>query len=343
MPDTPTQMKREIDEIPRALQNLLAHGRDDITSAAAAAKNARGFASAARGSSDHACAALKYTAEILSGQTMTSLAPSVVSLYRKELKLNGALCLAVSQSGQSPDIVQTAQAAVAGGAFTVALTNDTESPLAGAASAVVGIRAGEERGVAATKTFVNSLVAGLWLLAEIYSDKKLLAAIRNLPDFLHEATLCDWTDAASFIADTDASSLFTLGRGASYGIALEAALKFKEVCRLHAEGYSSAEVLHGPVSLVGDGFPVVAFAAADAAETALAQVADELAERGARVFATTSRARRASALPHVRTAHPMTDPVAAVVSFYGMAERVAVLRGVDPDAPRHLQKVTETI
>ena len=123
----------------------------------------------------------------------------------------------------------------------------------------------------------------------------------------------------------------------------EAALKFKETCRIHAENFSSAEVLHGPVSIVGQGFPVLAFAAGDAAEGAVVEIADEMASKGAEVFVTSVRARHASALPAVRTGHPLTDPVALIVSFYAMVERVAVARGIDPDRPRHLRKVTETL
>jgi glucosamine--fructose-6-phosphate aminotransferase (isomerizing) len=126
-------------------------------------------------------------------------------------------------------------------------------------------------------------------------------------------------------------------------ISNEAALKFKETCQIHAESYSSAEVLHGPVSIVAGGFPVIAFAAKDAAEPLLAEVADTLAAKGAQVFATSPLVKTAQELPHVRTDHWLTDPVAAIVSFYAMVEQVAVQRGINPDAPRHLRKVTETV
>ena len=171
-------------------------------------------------------------------------------------------------------------------------------------------------------------------------DDELLQAIRNLPEVLEKATCCDWTDAANAISG---SSLYILGRGPSWAVSNEAALKFKETCQLHAESYSSAEVMHGPVSIVGSGFPVLAFAASDAAETALADVADQLADKGATVFATSPLAKRASCLPHVRTGHWLTDPIAIIVSFYGMVEQIAVSRGINPDAPRHLKKVTETV
>jgi len=141
----------------------------------------------------------------------------------------------------------------------------------------------------------------------------------------------------------DGRSVFTLGRGPSWAISNEAALKFKETCLIHAESYSSAEVLHGPVSIVGQDFPVIAFAAADAAEESTAQTADALTAKGARVFVPSDKVREATRLPHVRTDHWLTDPIAAIVSFYGMVETVAVGRGINPDAPRHLNKVTETV
>ena len=123
----------------------------------------------------------------------------------------------------------------------------------------------------------------------------------------------------------------------------EAALKFKETCQLHAESYSSAEVLHGPVSIVERGFPVIALAVKDAAQPGLVEVAERLAGMGAQVFTTSQSATRATPLPACRTGHPLTDPLALIVSFYAMVEQVARARGVDPDRPRHLRKVTETV
>jgi len=122
----------------------------------------------------------------------------------------------------------------------------------------------------------------------------------------------------------------------------EAALKFKETCQIHAESYSSAEVLHGPVSIIGSGFPVLGLTANDAAETALVEVADSIAAKGARVFVTSDKCRNAQRLEHVRTNHPLTDPISLITSFYAMVERLATSRGINPDAPRHLKKVTET-
>ncbi len=138
-------------------------------------------------------------------------------------------------------------------------------------------------------------------------------------------------------------SLFVLGRGPAFAIAQEAALKFKETCGIHAEAYSAAEVLHGPARIVEAGFTLLAFAARDAAETSVAEVADHLADQGARVFATTDRAGRAKILPVARTGHPITDALPLIASFYGFVELLSRSRGFDPDHPPHLSKVTETL
>lgn len=341
MTDQSTQMRREVVEIPQAVERLLSGGGEAVRRAGReiAARDPAFFVTVARGSSDHACTYFKYAAELLAGLPVASVGPSVASVYKAKLRVSGAVCLSVSQSGRSPDIVDLTQAARAGGAYTVAVTNDAASPLARAAEATLDIHAGPELSVAATKTFVTSALACMWTLAETIGDDGLLAAIRGLPQRLADAVEVDWGAVAGAIGE---GSLYTLGRGPSWAISNEAALKFKEVCRLHAESYSSAEVLHGPVSIVDRGFPVLAFSAADAAEEALAEVADVLAGKGAQVFATTDMVHAAQRLPTVRTGHPLTDPLALIVSFYAMIEKIAVVRGLDPDMPPHLKKVTET-
>lgn len=342
MPAIATQMRREIEEIPAAVDRLLTDGAADIARAAAEirALDPRFLLSVARGSSDHTCSYLKYASELLLGLPMASIGPSVASIYGTKVAAKNTLCLAVSQSGQSPDILQLTQGLQESGSHTVALTNDATSPLAQVAGTTLPIHAGPERSVAATKTFVTSALTGVWLLAEIKQDEDLKAALHQLPRQLETATLCDWSPACEAITG---SSLFTLGRGPSWAISNEAALKFKETCQIHAESYSSAEVLHGPVSIIGQGFPVICFAAGDAAEDSLTEVADALAQKGAKVFITSPRAQQAHCLPHVRTDHWILDPISTIVSFYAMVEKVARQRQINPDAPRHLKKVTETI
>ncbi|MCE8523985.1 SIS domain-containing protein [Ruegeria pomeroyi] len=338
-----TRMRREIDEIPQAVQRLLDEGAPDVARVAAAVRmrDPAFVATVARGSSDHVCTYLSYAAELLLGLPVASVGPSVASVYDARLRLDRALCLAVSQSGKSPDIVAMTRNAGRDGALCVALTNDVSSPLAEVSAHAIDIHAGPELSVAATKTFVTSAVAGLMLLADWAEDEGLRAALGNLPETLAAASRIDWSEMRAAIGARP--SLFTLGRGTALAVSNEAALKFKETCQLHAESYSSAEVLHGPVSIVEEGFPVLGFAAEDAAEAPLAEIADQIAAKGATVFATTGRVGRAHALEHVRSGHPLTDPLSLIVSFYAMVEAFAAERGIDPDAPRHLNKVTETV
>lgn len=338
-----THMHREIREIPGAVDNLLTRGAGAMDTAAAAirALDPLFFVSVARGSSDHAATYAKYVSEILTGLPVASVGPSVASVYGRTLKVERAACLAISQSGKSPDIVRMVDMAGQQGALSVALTNNPDSDLARVAAHTLELHAGEELSVAATKTFVTSAVAGVWLMAELAQDAELLAAIRALPEALERAVEVDWSALSDALRETD--SLYCLGRGPAFAISNEAALKFKETCLLHGESYSSAEVLHGPVSIVDQGFPVIAMAAADAAEDAVIGVADQLAAKGAQVFATTEKATEAKRLPVVRTGHPLTDPIALIASFYGMVESTARARGINPDVPRHLRKVTETV
>lgn len=335
-------MRQEILEIPEAVERLLCHGQNAVQRAAQAARqhNPAFLLSVARGSSDHACTYLKYVSELILGRPMASVGPSVNSIYQRELQCNGALGISISQSGQSPDIVQMTQSIATSGGYAIALTNDPASALAEVASTTLPIYAGPELSVAATKTFINSLVAGIWLIAEIQKDDELIRAIRTLPEHLTTATHCDWSEAAIAL---DGRSLYTIGRGPSWAIANEAALKFKETCLIHAESYSSAEVMHGPVSIIDDDFPVIAFTAADAAESSVASAADTLAEKGAAVFATTDKVQKARQLPTTRTDHWLTDPLSIIVSFYLMVDTAARARGINPDSPRHLNKVTQTV
>ena len=343
MPPSQTQMRREILEIPVAVDRLLQNGGEDISRAADAirTRSPAFMVSVARGSSDHVATYLKYVSELLTGIPIASIGPSVASIYNRKLALKGSVCLSVSQSGKSPDIVQMAKMAREGGALSIAMTNNPDSPLAQVSDHTLNLHAGPETSVAATKTFVNSAVAGIWLLAEWAEDDALRTSIQNLPDALERAVNNDWPEVRAALGGR--SSIYCLGRGPSYAISNEAALKFKETCQIHAESYSSAEVLHGPVSIVDGGFPVIALAANDAAEGALASVADEIAAKGATVFATSPKVQKATVLPAVRTGHPLTDPIALIASFYAMVEQTAASRGINPDAPRHLKKVTQTV
>jgi glucosamine--fructose-6-phosphate aminotransferase (isomerizing) len=336
-------MRREIAEIPEAAARLLDTSDGALAAAGRQLRelSPRYLTTVARGSSDHAASFLKYVVELTAGVPVASLGPSIASIYGAKLKLQGSACLTISQSGKSPDIVAMAETARAGGALTIAITNTAGSPLAEASNHAVDILAGVEKSVAATKSFVNSAVAGLLLLAHWTGDSELLSALRRLPEHLSKAIDCDWMPVAGAL--TGENSLFILGRGPSAAIANEAALKFKETCAMHAEAYSAAEVMHGPLALVGPGFPVVALAARDASEPSIASAADLLSGKGASVFATSTLPEKAQKLPHAATGHPITDPLTLIVSFYAFVEAFARHRGLNPDQPPNLRKVTETI
>ncbi len=339
----PTLMRQEILEIPQAVENLLSRGATAMHSATSAlsSRDPNFMISIARGSSDHAATYFKYASELLAGVPVASIGPSVTSIYGRRLKLRGSACFAVSQSGKSPDIVALTKMASDEGALTFAVTNNQDSDLAAVSAHTLNLHAGAERSVAATKTFVTSVVTAVWMLAQWQDDKELLRSIYDLPEVLASAAQMDWNALADQL--TTQQSLYCLGRGPVLAISNEAALKFKETCQLHAESYSSAEVLHGPVSIVGQAFPILAFSAADKAEQSLAEVADQIADKDAKVFVTSDCATRANCLPVARTSHPLTDPISLIVSFYAMVEQVAVSRGINPDEPRHLKKVTETV
>lgn len=336
-------MADEVAEIPQAVARLLSASGGAIASAGAAlrALDPALVLTVARGSSDHAATYLKYAVELVAGVPVASVGPSVASVYGRPLRLSGAVCLGISQSGQSPDIVEMMRAAGAGGALTVAVTNAAESPMARASAHCLPLAAGEERSVAATKTFLCSVAAGLALLAEWRQDDALRAAVAALPDACAKALTLDWEPLSARLSR--ASQAYVIGRGPAFAIACEAALKFKETCGLHAEAYSAAEVLHGPAAIVRAGFPVLALAVEDAAQAGVVQTAERLAAQGADVFVTGAAAKGCVTLPAVTGLHPLVAPLVQAVAFYACVEALARRRGFDPDAPPHLRKVTETV
>ena len=300
-------------------------------------------ATVARGSSDHAALYLKHLVELRLGLACASIGPSIASLYHAPLKLKGAVAIAISQSGRSPDILAMQSAAKDQGALSIALVNDEASPLAREANAVLPLRAGPERSVAATKSMIAALVAGAALVAHWSDDPELLAALAKLPSVLDSSSAAPpATEAIATLAH--ASSLFVIGRGATHAVAAEAALKLKETSAIHAEAFSSAEVLHGPAGIIRPGFPVLAFAPADAARPGFFDALERLAAFGAApLLVDIEPHRRWPTLLALDGGHPFLTPIVALHAFYRVAEEAARRRGRDPDQPPHLKKVTETL
>jgi glutamine---fructose-6-phosphate transaminase (isomerizing) len=295
----------------------------------------------ARGSSAYAASFGKHLIERYLGIPVAAAAPSIVTIYGRNLQLENQLFLAISQSGRSDDLVETAASARTAGALTAAIVNDINSPLAATCDIVLPMAAGSESSVAATKTFIASLAALLNLVAAWADETSLEAALKRLPGRLAEATHLDWSRAVDAIST--AKSLVILGRGPTFAIAQEAALKLKEVCNLHAEAYSGAEFQHGPIALVSSGYPVLIFMPSDKSADSMSALAARLCRKMAAVF-TTGRDDPPGAvrLPILQPDRPDTDAVCLIQSFYGLAIHLATHRGINVDQPRNLQKVTRT-
>jgi glucosamine--fructose-6-phosphate aminotransferase (isomerizing) len=294
----------------------------------------------ARGSSANAAVFGKHLIERYLGIPVAAAAPNIATIYRRRLRLDGQLFLVISQSGRSDDLIEAARMAKAAGALTCAIVNDLDSPLAAASDIVLPLAAGHESGIAATKTFVATLSALLRLTATWTDDGGLAAAIARLPDRLSSAAALDWRAGLPLLSG--AVSVIAIGRGPTLAVAREAALKLKEGCDLHAEAFSGAEFLHGPIALVSPGYPVLIFLPTDAAATGLRELADTLCRKSATVLCTGCEDVGTIAVPVLQAAHPETDAVCLIQSFYRFLGELAAARGVDLEQPRHLQKITRT-
>ena len=339
---TETHMLREAREAAGVIRRLLASEQAVIDIAAGLLCNATGpLTTSARGSSDHAATAFKYVCEILIGRPVASVGPSVASIYGRPLYLNGGLHITVSQSGASPDIVALQSAAAVGGARTLAIVNQPDSPLAQAADVVLPIGAGVENSVAATKTYLASCAALFAIVARAANDARLTDGLAALPDALD--SLVDGAEAPLVAQIANAGSLYVAGRGLSFGVALEAALKAKETAGIHAEAYSVAELMHGPLQLVRPGFPIVIFVADDEATAATLEAVERLRQMGADVVTISTLDLPGVSVKVPATGHPATDALVFAFAWYKAIEAVARKRGHDPDRPANLRKVTETV
>jgi glucosamine--fructose-6-phosphate aminotransferase (isomerizing) len=295
----------------------------------------------ARGSSDHAASFFAYLSALRGGRLVSSLPMSLLTLHHAPLRFNAACAVAISQSGRSPDLCTVMSQFHAGGAATLALINDVSSPLTQSVHHALPLNAGAERSVAATKSFICSVVGGARLLGEWFHDADLLRALHELPQSLHSACLKDWSAAIDVLKDAD--RVMIIGRGTGLAIAQEAALKLKETCAIQAEAFSSAEVRHGPMALVEPGYPMLVFAPRGPAQPDLLNLARDMRSRGASVLLAASADVGDRQLTLAPTLLSELDPIAAIQSFYPMVEALARARGTDPDRPRHLSKVTSTL
>jgi glutamine---fructose-6-phosphate transaminase (isomerizing) len=300
----------------------------------------RVLATLARGSSDNAATFARYLIETRAGVLTSSVSPSIASVYDAAPAMAGAVMLAISQSGRSPDLVAAARAAKEQGAFLVCLVNDEQSPLFALADTALPLFAGPEKSVAATKSFIATLAAVLHILAEWTQDPSVVEAVAALPNLLEHAWEQDWSAALPVLRDAD--HLYVAGRGHGFGIAQEMALKVKETCGFHAEAFSAAEIRHGPMALVGPAFPVLLTAQNDESQPSVHALAEEFAGRSAPLLIAGLTDVPGTVLPAL-SADPLIQPVLLIQSFYRMVNALAVARGRDPDRPPTLAKVTETV
>ena len=296
---------------------------------------------AARGSSDHAATFFKYLMEITMGIPVASIGPSVASVYGSRLKLKNGLHFTVSQSGASPDIVAAQEAAKKGGATTIAVVNVVDSPLGNAADVVLALHAGEEKSVAATKSFIAAVAALSGVVASASGDASLQTGLQRLPEAL-AATRADGREAVENLL-FNARSLYTGGRGTAFAIALEAALKAKETANIHAEAFSLAELMHGPMRLVEEGFPIVSFLPRDEAFDTNIQALKRLNSFGASIVSLSDAETPGFRLPSESTGNAHLDPLVSLINYYRVIEAVTRRKGFDPDKPRNLNKVTVTV
>ena len=335
----PTAMAREIAEIPAATERFLA-GYGAVSTIADRIQRAapRIVIVCGRGSSGHVGVYLRYLIEARVGLLVSASAPSIFTAYRRRPDMRNALFIVISQSGRSPDLVMATQYARQSGALTLAIVNDEASPAAAAADLILPIGAGPEHSVAATKTVALSMVAGVQLVAALTGEDDLRDALHRLPDRLEKALACDWSAWRNSIATAPAT--FVAARGYGFGPAREIALKITEILRLPALGYSAAELRHGPRAAVTPATPVLLLRQNDETAATVDELMSDLRNAGETVFCAGGPA---GTLPWIGDDHPICDAVAMLLPAYAAIEAAARRRGLDPDNPLHLSKVTRTL
>jgi glucosamine--fructose-6-phosphate aminotransferase (isomerizing) len=343
-------LRDEILEQPEALRRQLAN-RDGAATLAAVAERLRatpvdGVVVAARGSSDHAAIYGQYVLGVRNRLPVALAAPSIISLYGVEPGLERSLVIGISQSGASPDVVAVLAAARRQGAPTLAISNDPASPLAAASEFVVGLDAGPERSIAATKTYTCSLLA-LARLSDALAADPQPEAIAAVPDAVEAALRVEpeIEQLAAELASVD--RCIVLGRGYEYATAREWALKLKELAQVFADPYSSADFLHGPIALAAPGIPVLALMPASPVLEGLEGVLESVRDVGVEtVVLSDVPAVRAVGWRSIELPADIPEwlrPISSIVPAQLLAYHLTRAKGLDPEAPRNLSKVTRTI
>jgi glucosamine--fructose-6-phosphate aminotransferase (isomerizing) len=341
-------LETELREQPAALERLLDRQASRAAELAAAFRrdDVHYVLIASRGSSSNAARYAQYVLGRANRVPVTFATPSLYTIYEQPPRLDGAIVLGISQSGASPDVRAVLAEARRQGRPTIALTNDPGSPLANEAEHVLPLEAGEEKAVAATKTYLNSLGAIALLFAAIGEDAAARAELERMPAMLEEQIELSFAAAPALAGYMGIVGATVVARGVNYGTAFEIALKIRELSGLVVEAYSPADLMHGPIAAIRPGWPVLAVAPTGPAYESVAELVPALAARQARLLAVSDvpalLAQADTPLPMVSGVPEWLSPLVAVVPGQVTAMRLARLRGLDVDNPAGLRKVTLT-
>jgi glucosamine--fructose-6-phosphate aminotransferase (isomerizing) len=343
-----TRLEQELREQPAALARLLERqGRHAQELGALLRRDdVRYLLIASRGSSSNAARYAQYLLGRANRVPVGFATPSLYTLYEQPPRLEGALVVGISQSGESPDVRAVLEEARRQGRPTIALTNVPGSPLGQTAEAVLPLEAGDERSIAATKTYVNSLGAIALLFTASTGDREALRELETMPARIEEQLARSIADTAAIDRYDAIQGGTVVARGINYGTSFEIALKIRELSGLFFEAYSAADLMHGPVAAVAKGWPVIALAPTGPAFESMQTTIEDLAARGARMLvvsdAPTVLASAETPLPLVRAVPEWLSPLLTVIPGQLAALRLAELRGGDVDRPPGLSKVTLT-
>lgn len=341
-------LEQEIASQPEGIARLLEREREHVEQIVRELPPFNYVLIAARGSSDHAATYAQYVWGALAGYPVALATPSLYTLYQTPPRLDGALVVGISQSGQSPDILSVMEEGVRQGRPTLAITNDSASPLAVAADHVVELHAGIERSVAATKTYTAQLAVMALFAAAWNGNAERMAELQALPQAM-EATLQLNAESIARCVERYCymDGCVVIGRGYNYASAFELALKLKELTYIMVTAYSSADFRHGPIATIHENLPVLLLMPAGASFDDMFDLAHDLRQRGAELLVISESPQ---ALELAKTPLPIAVPVpewlsplVTVLPGQQMALSLALAKGLNPDLPRGLQKVTKTI
>ena len=337
-----TAFEHEIRQQPEVIAALVARERGRVEAIAAEIRAAqpRFALIAARGSSDNAARYAKYLFGVQHKLAVGLAAPALYTMYESPPEVSDALVIGVSQSGQSPDVVAVVADGTRQNALTIALTNDPGSPLAKAANLCLPLGAGDEKAVAASKTYTSQLAALAMLSAALTGREERWSELERIPDAMRAALEVAGAARAGAAALAGATRVAVLGRGFNFATAFEAALKLKETCYLAAEPYSWADFLHGPIAVMAHAFPALSISDGGAAAAGMAELERDLAKRAGPLIRLAPDP--GAELPIPAGIPEALAPIVSVVRAQQLARETAIARGLDPDAPPGLSKVTMT-